>query len=167
MNISDLMSVLMMVFLFLSILFMVQVEQRNKEIKRQNQVMHRVLDAFELSSDELQVKMQQQFSADVDQWQAEVLEDGSVRFNDKKSLFQVGSSEMSRGFKQILTEFFPRYITMLYNSDLRDEIDAIEIVGHTSSDWTGKGNSFIHNAESRVVTESFAGKRCFAFRINL
>ena len=147
MGVSDMMSVLMMVFLFIAILFMVQVEQNNADLEQQHRFIKSVVKAFDLSREELQQKVATQFTADIANWKAEVLPDGTIRFNDNESLFQVGSSELTKGFEDILQDFFPRYISLLYNSNLKDEISVIEIVGHTSSEWQGRGDPYLQNAK--------------------
>ena len=47
--------------------------------------------------------------------------------------FATGSSEVKNQFKDILDDFYPRYLNVLW--DFRDDIDELRIEGHTSSKW--------------------------------
>ena len=136
-SISDLMSVLMMVFLFIAILFMVQVQQDSKEITEQHATMRSVAETYEEARHGLRDALRNTFADDLAGWNAEVLADGTVRFNDPAVLFEVGSSRLKARFRTILDKFFPRYLKLLASSDWRDEVEEIRIEGHTSSDWVG------------------------------
>jgi outer membrane protein OmpA-like peptidoglycan-associated protein len=56
-------------------------------------------------------------------------------------LFQLGKSTLQPKFEAILDDFFPRYVNILQGYS--DDIEAIRIEGHTSSDW--------YNAEDVVI----------------
>jgi outer membrane protein OmpA-like peptidoglycan-associated protein len=60
----------------------------------------------------------------------------TIRFNDPTVLFATGSSELKPQFKQVLREFFPRYVKLLTSGQYRDAIKEIRIEGHTSKNWT-------------------------------
>ena len=103
-------------------------------------------DSREALSDELNAE----FADDFEKWDAEILADGAVRFRRPESLFAVGESALSKKFKSILADFFPRYVAVLSSAELRDEISEIRIEGHTSSEWEGQtagDEKYINNAE--------------------
>ena len=149
-SISDLMSVLMMVFLFIAILFMLKVQDDSRQLESQHEAMTAVAEAYDDTKNALQEELRATFADDLQRWDAAVLADGTVRFNHPQALFAVGRSELSGRFKAVLENFFPRYIAVLSSPRWRDEIEEIRIEGHTSSDWGGAGNSeqrYIRNAQ--------------------
>ena len=50
-------------------------------------------------------------------------------------LFSSGSAELQPKFKEILNDFFPRYVAILSNEKYVNDIEEIRIEGHTSSEW--------------------------------
>ena len=77
----------------------------------------------------------QEFASDLAQWNAEIDEDLTVRFNEPDVLFAVGSSQLRRKFINILDDFFPRYLALITSQEFRDSIAELRIEGHTSSFW--------------------------------
>lgn len=136
-GISDLMSVLMIVFLFIAVLFMLKVQDDQREMQRQHEAMAAVARAYDESQNALRGRLEEAFSQRLAQWRAEILPNGAVRFNHPQSLFRAGSAELSAEFRGVLADFFPRYVAMLYSEEWRSEIEAVWIEGHTSSDWRG------------------------------
>lgn len=64
----------------------------------------------------------------------------SVRFSTnegvdtKASYFVSGSPKPSKYYKEILTDFFPRFLEVVANEEYRESIEEIRIEGHTDSD---------------------------------
>ncbi len=149
-SVSDLMSVLMMVFLFIAIIFMEQIQRDKEQVEAQNRTVQAIAKTYGDSREALYEKLSEEFATDFQKWDAEVLSDGGIRFRRPESLFARGSSEPSEKFKDILANFFPRYINVLSSSELRDEVSEIRIEGHTSSEWEGPttaGEKYINNTE--------------------
>jgi outer membrane protein OmpA-like peptidoglycan-associated protein len=74
----------------------------------------------------------------------------SGRFTEPEILFANGSRELKPEFKQILSDFFPRYIRILDSPKYRGSISEIRIEGHTSSDWlfkTSAEDAYFRNME--------------------
>ena len=141
-GISDLMSVLMMVFLFIAIVFMLQTEEEKKS-------MAEIALTYERSKKELHQDLQNEFQKDLEKWGVEILEDNTVRFKEPKILFSRGSNEVNDKFKEILQDFFPRYIKILTQPKYKHDIDEIRIEGHTSSVWrkkSSKEQTYLRNA---------------------
>lgn len=114
-NIADIMSALMMVFMFISVAFIYQL-QNEKEIYRV----------------ELNKALHLEFGKDLKNWDAEITDENIFRFNTP---FDAGSSNVPEKFKGIMTEFFPRYIKVLTFDKFKNEIDEIRVEGHTSYGW--------------------------------
>lgn len=149
-SISDLMSVLMMVFLFIAILFMLKVKDDSRQLENQHEAMKAVAETYDDTKNALREELLATFADDLERWDAAVLADGTIRFNHPQALFAVGKSELSNRFKAILDNFFPRYVAVLSSPQWRDDIDEIRIEGHTSSDWQGAGDvgqRYIRNAQ--------------------
>lgn len=127
-SISDMMSGLMMVFLFISIAFIVQIQDDQESIKE-------IVMTYRQSQQSLNKDLHKEFKNELDKWGAEITKDNIFRFNSPEVLFEVGSSQMSNQFKLILDDFFPRYINLLTSAKYKDEIDEIKIEGHTSNKW--------------------------------
>ena len=118
MSISDLMSVLMVIFLFISIGFFMDLQQYAKAIEYRHQALNEAL--------------HREFSNDLERWSAEITDDNIVRFD---APFAVGRAELSEDFEVILSEFFPRYLAVLSHVDFKAHLQEIRIEGHTSRSW--------------------------------
>lgn len=133
MSVSDLMSGLMIVFLFISILLMRSALIERDKIKevavtyQNNQVA--IFDA-----------LQKEFSDDLQKWNAEIDPTTlAFQFKSPDILFGIGSSELKPLFRQVLSDFFPRYLNVL--SHFRDSINEVRIEGHTSSRWNNESSA--------------------------
>jgi outer membrane protein OmpA-like peptidoglycan-associated protein len=122
---ADLMTGLMMVFMLLTAAFMLRVEQTTTLVVKEYE---------ETKSDMLQA-LQKEFARDLKQWNAELLGDMTIRFNDPTVLFATGSAELRPQFKQVLKDFFPRYVRLLTSKKYRNAVKEVRIEGHTSSFW--------------------------------
>ena len=127
MNIADIMSALMLIFMFIAIAFLYQIMNEKEVYKVQlNKALHK------------------EFDKDLKKWKAIITPDNIIRFN---SPFTVGDDTIPESFSTILTNFFPRYINLLASKEFKKEIDEIRVEGHTSNGW-GKENqkqSYLHN----------------------
>ncbi len=143
-SISDLMAGLMMIFLFIAISFMNSVQIRAKQIKE-------IAVAYQELQEDLYQDLYEEFKNDLPRWDAEIVRESlSVKFNEPDVLFKVGSHEVTPRFQEILEEFFPRYLRILYLPKYRESIEEIRIEGHTSSEWTSwtdRENAYFLNME--------------------
>jgi outer membrane protein OmpA-like peptidoglycan-associated protein len=130
--IADLMSGLMIVFLFISVIYMLNVSNEKKRIQD-------IAVTYNELQTELYNDLNRSFENDLEKWGAVIDEQTlSVRFEAPEILFGAGSSEIRSSFQKILDDFFPRYIEILYGEKYRDNIEEIRIEGHTSSEWLKK-----------------------------
>lgn len=120
MSVSDLMTGLMVIFLFVAIAYMIQVNE--------NQT---VLTDYVETKNHLHDKLVKEFAGDTARWQMTVGKDLSMKFNNPEVLFQSGSSAISPAFCSVLDEFIPRYLSILLNDSLSSKIQEIRIEGHT------------------------------------
>lgn len=127
MGVSDLMAGLMMVFLFISIAFMRYVLVEQDRIKE-------IAVTYQDTQVAIYESLMQEFENDLDRWHAEIDKESlAFRFNSPEVLFASGQIELREPFERILTDFFPRYLTVL--GTFKNSIDEVRIEGHTSSVW--------------------------------
>lgn len=142
--ISDLMSVLMMVFLLIAVSYMLKVYLEKEKIQE-------VAVTYNKLQNELYDDLNLEFEEDLKKWNAEIDKASlSVRFKSPDILFDMGSANLKAEFKSILADFFPRFIAILHKDDYRNDIDEIRIEGHTSSYWraeTTEDKAYINNME--------------------
>lgn len=122
MSVSDLMTGLMVIFLFISISYIRKVQE--------NQT---VLTDYVETKTRLHDKLVKEFEDDTQRWQMTIGEDLSMRFNNPQVLFASGRADLTPEFKQILDEFLPKYFHILLNDSLRSKIQEIRIEGHTDN----------------------------------
>lgn len=127
--VSDLMSGLMMLFLLIAVMYLVIVERKNDEIER-------VVVLYEDLREELYADLLREFGNDLPLWGAELDKDLKLRFTNTDILFEEGESALKPEFASILSDFFPRYMSILSSAQYRDEIREVRIEGHTSSSWS-------------------------------
>lgn len=126
-SVSDLMSGLMMVFLFISIALMRHALIERDKIKE-------VAVAYQNNQVALYEALTTEFQADLKRWNAAIDKDTlSFEFKSPDILFGLGSSEMRPQFKNVLSDFFPRYMGIL--NQFKSSINEVRIEGHTSSQW--------------------------------
>jgi len=142
---------LMMVFLFIAIVFMQQIEKDKTAITD-------IAKTYDISKQSLNRALHQEFDKDLKLWGAEILPNNTVRFHEPDVLFARNSSVIKEKFKNILDDFFPRYLKILTRSEYKNEIIELRIEGHTSS--RGPKNSTME--ESYVRNARLSQDRSFS-----
>ncbi len=149
--VTDLMAGLMMVFLLISVVFMINVELQRKKITD-------VAILYDHLRTQLYEDLLDEFAQDLPRWGAEIQPDLTFRFNKTELLFAKGESLLNDEFKVILANFFPRYLKIISADKYREDILEVRIEGHTSSAWYGAANedvAYIYNmALSQARTRS-------------
>jgi len=128
MSISDMMSGLMLVFLFIAIGFMIEMQSQKDEMKD-------IAATYRDVKANLNEVLYDEFENDLKIWDASITKDNSIVFNSPKVLFGVNQSEINDDFKEVLKEFFPRYIKILTSKEYKVEIQEVRVEGHTSNTW--------------------------------
>ena len=122
-SLGDLMAGLLLIFVLLLSFLMLNLSE--------------IVEAYTKLQSELYTDLEEEFKLDLKEWNAVLNEQTlSIRFKEPEVLFKPGSSEVRQHFKNILDEFFPRYIKILKRPKYVDEIAEIRIEGHTSSEWS-------------------------------
>ena len=135
-NIADLMSGLMLVFMAISIFFMMNVQKQVGEEHK------------EIRSD-IYDELESEFSNKLQTWGAQInSEKLSIQFVDnqcaskdiqyknyaRRVFFKQTSAELTEHGKQTLEDFFPAYMEVISSSKYKGHILEIRIEGHTSSE---------------------------------
>jgi len=96
-----------------------------------------------LTSEELEIKavntlaalLKKEFEKDFANWNASFDENTLVfRFNNPSLMFERGSNTLKQEYKNILADFFPRYIDALVQ--YKNSIKKVYVEGHTSSSYS-------------------------------
>ncbi|MGR3913333.1 MAG: OmpA family protein [Gammaproteobacteria bacterium] len=136
--VSDLMAVIMLVFMLIAMLLFVSFDLD----KRIN------IERCEETKDMLET----QFKYDFANWGAILEEDLTIRFTNQRVLFGSDSFIINPWFAGMLRNFFPRYMGVIKNirgEFGEGEVLAIRIEGHTSREYENPGaeDPFIKNME--------------------
>lgn len=124
-TVSDLMAGLMMVFLFIAIVFMMITQKENTKITD-------VAIAYQKNQVAIYEALKKEFSPDLDKWGATIdKETLAFNFQSPDVLFANNETRLSTAYKEILKDFFPRYMNVL--APFRHSLDEVRIEGHTSS----------------------------------
>ena len=150
-SISDVMAGLMMIFLFIAIIYMVDIK------KDKDDLVEKAVNYLKLK-DRIYKDLHNEFRPDFLKWRATFdRKTLSIRFSEPNIYFKQNSNEIEPVFKKILNDFFPRYIAILY-SKYQTDIEEIRIEGHTSSEWfyqTDPDLAYINNMKlSQARTRS-------------
>ena len=121
-SISDLMSGLMIVFLFIAISYMYNIHKIAQDYKVTKEKIYEAL--YEEFKDDLKKKT---WGASID---PKTL---TITFNAPNVQFDRNKADLKKEYQNVLADFFPRYMTVL--SKFKDVIQEIRIEGHTSSIW--------------------------------
>jgi outer membrane protein OmpA-like peptidoglycan-associated protein len=124
-SVSDLMSGLMMVFLFIAISYMYHIQ--------------RIAKSYAQTKQEIYQALYREFKNDLKKpsWNAAIDKNTlSITFNAPNVQFERNKSTLKKEYKAVLRDFFPRYLRVL--EKYKDQISEIRIEGHTSSIWNRK-----------------------------
>ena len=142
-SLSDLMTGLMMLFMLIAVAFMLKVqadEAKAKQLAAQyNQIRQDLYD-----------DLYTEFKDDLPVWNAVFTNDLILTFQGPEVLFDIGKADLKPRFRQILQNFFPRYVRIITLPKYKNSIHEIRIEGHTSSDWngtTGTDEAYFENME--------------------
>ena len=124
MSVSDLMTGLMVIFLFVAVAYMIQVQDNQLEIEK-----------YIKTKEKLYTRLNDEFRKDTANWKMVIDNDLTVKFKEPDVLFAQGSGEIQPLFCDILDNFIPRYLKILLTTDtiLRKHIREIRIEGHTDT----------------------------------
>ena len=154
-SISDVMAGLMVIFLFIAISYMVNANNKTDRIRAMRDNIEQLLDAYTNLQADLSKELKAEFEGTPTKkrqfqikWQGHLdMATLSIRF---KKPFTQGDATVPNAFKNVLRDFFPRYIAILTKPEYKDGISEIRIEGHTSSEWIDQSTgseAYLNNME--------------------
>jgi outer membrane protein OmpA-like peptidoglycan-associated protein len=123
---SDIMTGLMVIFLFISVSYIVEVQKKQKERDI-------IFKEFKNTKEKLYAELDSIFKDDFTQWQVVLDKDLSIKFTNPDVLFEAGKDLIRPNFERILDDFLPRYFDILLQPKYRNNILEIRIEGHTDT----------------------------------
>lgn len=115
-SISDMMTGLMVIFMFIAVNYILQVIE------------------YKFVEKDVYNALLVEFTSEINNKDIQLGPDGSITFNpENKILFNTGSSIINRDFDIILDKFFPRYLKVITKDEYIDYIKEIRIEGHTDT----------------------------------
>lgn len=131
-SISDLMTGLMIIFLFVCIGFLFDLKEQERQLEEQQKNIEAIKNQYETTRVKIYKDLIEEFKPEeIAGWGAQI-DDTELRviFISPSVFFDVGSSVVKPSFQQVLTEFFPRYIKVL--EKYSDDILEVRIEGNAS-----------------------------------
>lgn len=155
-SIGDLMAALLLIFILLLSATLLRLEREfeakrreTETVKRAAEKIQRIAMTYKKLKEDLYDDLHAEFADDLERWDAVIdRKTLSIRFEEPRVLFEVGEARLKPRFKEILRDFFPRYIALLLREKYRANIEEIRIEGHTSSEWNRRASldlAYIHN----------------------
>ena len=132
---GDLMAGLLFIFILLLMGALLQVQEKAEQDEE-------VVRRYEQIKTQLYIDLQDEFKEDLKVWRATIDSSLCIRFQEPAMLFDNDKAVLKPLFKEILDDFFPRYIKVLNRPEYKENIVEIRIEGHTDSN-----GGYFHNME--------------------
>ena len=149
MSFSDLMSCLMIIFMFISISYIrqaikieraktaelnsknIELENKKRELERINLKRKKILTDYQDTKSLIYNELRSAFEDKFEQWDMEIGKDLIIRFSNPQVLFERGKATITPSFHKILQDFIPKYLAILLQDKYKSRIKEIRIEGHT------------------------------------
>lgn len=132
---GDLMAGLLFIFILLLMGALLQVQEKAEQDEE-------IVRKYDEIKTQLYIDLQDEFKDDLTVWRASIDSTLCVRFQEPSMLFDTDKAELKPQFREILDDFYPRYIAVLSRPEYKDNIEEIRIEGHTDSN-----GDYFHNME--------------------
>lgn len=143
---GDLMAGLLFIFILLLMSALLRVQEQAEEDEK-------VVQQYDQIKTQLYIDLQKEFKDDLTVWRATIDSTLCVRFQEPSMLFDLDKAILKQNFKDILNDFFPRYIKVLNRPEYRDNIVEIRIEGHTDSSGEYFYNMELSQNRTRTVLQ--------------
>jgi outer membrane protein OmpA-like peptidoglycan-associated protein len=157
---ADLMTVLMVIFLFISLAYMGVVQLQKKQ-------QDEIFEEYRQTKEALYSELDSTFRDDFKKWKVEFDNDLSIKFNNPQVLFDAGSDFVKDSFQVILINFVPKYLAIVMQDKYVSKIGEIRIEGHTDTKPTYKtddpyiDNVILSQNRALEVLKFFRKQPCF------
>jgi len=118
------MTSLFMIFLLLTVVLLTEVSRLNINE-----------DSAKKTRIELLGELQTEFAQDLPKWDAQILDDLTLRFKNPDLMFATGKADVKPEFKAVMNSFLPRYFLIITKPKFKPYIKELRIEGHTSAVW--------------------------------
>lgn len=132
---GDLMAGLLFIFVLLLMGALLQVQEKAEQDEE-------IVRKYDQIKTQLYIDLQEEFKEDLTVWRAVIDSTLCIRFQEPSMLFDNNRAILKPKFKEILDDFFPRYIKVLNRPEYKENIVEIRIEGHTDSN-----GEYFHNME--------------------
>lgn len=150
--ISDLMSVLMMIFLLIAVIYIQRIEAKKALLREKAETYVEIKES--IYNDLLE-----EFASDTAKWNA-TINASTLTISFRGGNQFVGTTDiLSSEFKSILDSFIPRYLTRLNQGDNREYIDELRVEGHASTEGSYMTNMSLSQNRSLSVLKYFLNHR--------
>ena len=143
---GDLMAGLLFIFILLLMSAMLQVQEKAEQDEE-------IVKKYDQIKTQLYIDLQEEFKEDLTVWRATIDSTLCIRFQEPSMLFDLDQDLLKPKFKEILDDFFPRYIKVLNRPEYKDNIVEIRIEGHTDSDGEYFHNMKLSQNRTRTVLQ--------------
>lgn len=116
---ADLMTVLMVIFLFIALAYMGLLQEKVGQV--------------EDTKAQIYKDLQKEFREVASHWNLEVNKDLSIRFKNADGLFEKGEGMPTPHFVSVLNQFIPKYLSIITKPEYQSTIQEVRIEGHTAS----------------------------------
>ena len=147
---GDLMAGLLFIFILLLMGALLQVQEKAEQDEA-------VVKRYDEIKTQLYIDLQEEFKDDLTVWRATIDSTLTVRFQEPSMLFDNNEAVLKPHFKEILNDFYPRYIAVLNRPEYRDNIEEIRIEGHTDSNGEYFHNMQLSQDRTRAVLQYCMG----------
>lgn len=143
---GDLMAGLLFIFILLLMGALLQVQEKAEQDEE-------IVKQYDQIKTQLYIDLQEEFKKDLIVWRATIDSTLCIRFQEPTMLFDEGQDMLKPKFKEILKDFFPRYIAVLNRPQYRDNIEEIRIEGHTNTNGGYYSNMKLSQDRTRAVLQ--------------
>ncbi len=128
MSLTDIMTALMVIFMFIAISYMVEINKQKTEIEK---IVSGYEDIKKEMADELEILVKK----DLKKWKKNIEFNRatlSISFTGKNIQFRPDSDRIRTKFLLILKEFIPKYLSIISKEKYKEKIAEIRIEGHAN-----------------------------------
>ena len=143
---GDLMAGLLFIFILLLMGTLLQIQEKSDNHQE-------IINSYREIKTQLYIDLQEEFKDDLKVWSATIDTTLCIRFQEPSMLFDNNRAILKPKFKEILDDFFPRYIKVLNRQEYRDNITEIRIEGHTDSNGEYFYNMQLSQDRTRSVLQ--------------